>query len=144
MNGFCRGKINFIITNEYTTKSTFRISCQSMIPGAAGRIPGSNAAYISVFDNGKYSLFFKFTDQLDGRINIYQVVVGNLFPVKLFENGFPITFKISLLVRVLTITQMFDGFGNAGWFSRIEICIYGEIVTCNNFKSFSSEIFSLS
>jgi len=56
-----------------------------------------------MFDNGKGG-FIEIIDQVNSRINIYQIIIGYFFPMKLFKNFVQVAVKYSLLVWILTIT----------------------------------------
>ena len=60
-----------------------------------------------MFDNGENCFLFKFANQLNGCINIHQVIIRNFLTVQLPEYLIPVTFKKCLLMRVLAIAQMF-------------------------------------
>src|SRR5258705_7961270 len=114
-----------------------------MIPGTTRSAAGSDTTNICVFDNCENCFFFKFTNQLNGRINIHQIIVRNFLTVQLPEYFLPVPFKICLLMWVLSITQVFDSFGSRNCFARVKIFMNGKVVAGNYFKGFRGELLSL-
>lgn len=72
---------------------------------------------------GKRSLL-KFIDQVNGCIDIEQVVVRDFLSVNLVEHSFQISVEVTLLMRVLAVAQSLLIIGRAtecGTFFAIEV-----------------------
>ena len=99
----CNG-INHRIGNQNTAECRNGISRQSGIPCFEQRRTRSNTAGIIVFQYGKSQLW-KLRDKRYGCIDVEQVVIRNLFSVKLFEHFIEISEKESFLMRIFSVTQ---------------------------------------
>ena len=48
---------------------------------------------------------FEFVYQVNGSVDIEQVVVGDFFSMNLVEHSFQVSIEVTLLVRVFSVTQ---------------------------------------
>jgi len=52
------------------------------------------------------SQIFVFVDQIDGSIDVQQVVIRDFLTVNLIEHGVQISVEITFLMRVFTVTEL--------------------------------------
>ena len=94
-----------------------------------------------MLQNGKCHLI-KFINQIYGRIDIQQIVIGNFFSMNLVEHRIQISIEITFLMRIFTITKLFLFFHRATesrTFTTIKIVKDSRIIMRRNSKRFFCE-----
>src|SRR5690606_30753067 len=91
---------------QHSAESRNRVSCQGILIGLEQGLPLCESAGVVVLEDGEGGGFIlKLVHQVHGSIHVQQVVVRELFSVKLVEHLAEVSEEITLLMRVLAITQ---------------------------------------
>jgi hypothetical protein len=102
---FCRRRfVQCRIRNEYPAESRNWVGSQCGFPGLHRSRSGSHAAGVRMFQHRKGG-FYKLRHQVYRRIDVHEVVVGQLLAVQDVKHFVDIAVEIALLVRVLAVAQ---------------------------------------
>ena len=83
-----------------------------------------------MLQNGKSGIC-EFINQINGSVDVEQVVVRDFLAMNLVEHGVDITVEITLLVRVLTVAQhllVIGGLAESGTFLTVKVIEDGRII----------------
>ena len=92
------------IGDEHAAKGRYRVAGQRVLPRLEHRRARSQSAGVVVLQDGEGG-FLEFVDQVDGRIDVQQVVVGDFLAVDLVEHLIQVAVEVALLVRILAVAQ---------------------------------------
>ena len=98
-------RVDRSVRNQDSTKSGNRITSQGLFPCLQDITTGSDTTSVIMFQDSESQLI-ELVDQVHSRINIKQVVIGDLLTMNLLEHIIEFAIELSRLMRILTITQV--------------------------------------
>ena len=102
---FCRSLVNGLVRNQHSAERGNRIGRQGILIGFEQARTDGQAASVVMFQYSESRFGSEILHQSQGRIDIEQVVVGNLLAVQLFEAFVERTVESAFLMRILAIAQ---------------------------------------
>ena len=138
VNFFCCCLVNDTVSNQYTTESRYRITCQCIFPSLQHSRTGSQAASVIMFQDSE-SKILELVDQVNSSVDIKKIVIRNFFSVNLIEHCLQVSVEITFLMWIFTVTKLFLAVHRTTegrTFAGIEIIEDSRIIVRRNGKRF--------
>ena len=102
---FCHFLVDSRVRDQDSAESRYGVAGKSRLPCFHHVGAGCDTTGIVMFQNGERQ-FVKLINQVNGSIDVEQVVVRDFLTVNLFEHIVELAIELSSLVRVFTVTQV--------------------------------------
>ncbi len=98
------GFVDGAVGHEHSSECAYGVACEGVFPGVEYGGAGGDTACIVMLEYGE-SRVGEFTDEGNGRVDVEEVVVGNLLAMELGEHFFEIAEEESFLMGILAVAH---------------------------------------